>query len=306
VSAIDDAAGAGAAGPGRGLLRALSSTALAVALISWIALFGALSTILPGMGGFFGSALFLVPAALFVLNLAACSASRFLRELRKAGRRRFGPDILHLGLLLLCVSGCLSFSLRREDGAYLAEGESVGLPGGGSLTLERFSREDYPDGRPRAWVSSVLVEREGSAARSFDIEVNRPLRIGSLALYQASEALARRVAVSDPAGRTALLAPGGSASYGDERIVYMADDDEAGEAVLRLDRAGGSGYAERVGEGAAGRGVGGFTIVSIEERRVSGLKAVKDPAYPFVMASLIVVAAGAAAALLGKRKRAAG
>jgi hypothetical protein len=303
MSGTDREAGAGGKGRRRGLLSALASTKLAVALIAWIALFGALSTLVPWMGGFFGSPMFLVPAALFVVNLGACSISRFARELRKAGRRRFGPDLLHLGLLLLCVAGGLSFGLRIEDGAYLSEGESVGLPGGGELTLERFARLDYPDGSPREWVSSVRVEGPGSPARAFDIKVNHPLRLGSLALYQASDTEARRVAVADPSGRPVVLAPGRFAAYGKERITYMSDDEEAGEALLRLDRADGSVAAARVGAGEAGGRLGAFEVVSVGTRRVAGLKAVRDPAYPLVMASLIIVALGAAATLLGKAGR---
>lgn len=105
--------------------KLLKSIKLAIVLIVVIGAGSILATLLPqgaSSRAYFGSALFLVPVALFFLNLSACTISRLRRELGKKTRRRHGPDILHLGLLLLIIGGIITSTARKEGLVMLAAG----------------------------------------------------------------------------------------------------------------------------------------------------------------------------------------
>ncbi len=218
------------------ILGFFKSMRLAVALIAILAAGSALATVVPqglrseeyiagygrtlggilvgsGMSRYFRSPLFLAPAFLFFANLSACSVDRLIRELRKKGRRRHGPDLLHLGLMLLVIGALLSFSGRREGAVSLAEGEVAGLPDGRLLRMDRIDYLAYEDGRPRDWISRVTVLRDGKAEiEGYSIRVNNPLRLGGVALYQSSYGIEGGVersgikAVADPGYALVLAA----------------------------------------------------------------------------------------------------
>jgi len=209
------------------MLRFFTSIKLAAALIAILALGGALATLVPqdlaaadyravygaslggflvlsGMTRYFRSFLFIAPAFFFFANLSACTVNRFIRELRKKkGAKRHGPDILHIGLMLLVVGSLVSASGRREYTVVLAPGQRALLPDGRVLILESFDSETYADGRPRDWTSAVTILREGRPEiEGRGIRVNRPLRLGAISLYQDSHAIEAELsgirAVVDP------------------------------------------------------------------------------------------------------------
>lgn len=213
----------------RKLLAFFTSIKLASVLIALIALGCVVATLLPqdlpaadyaarygqALGGFlvrsglaryFRSPLFVIPSFAFFANLSACSVQRLLRELRKKGKRRHGPDLLHLGLILLVVGAMLSASGRKEYSVALAPGESALLPDGRVLRLDDFDYEAYEDGRPREWTSMMTVLRDGRPeieARA--LRVNRPLRLGAISLYQASR---QSLAETQLSGIRAVVDPG--------------------------------------------------------------------------------------------------
>ena len=192
------------------LFRLLASTRLALVLIGCLALGCVLATLVPGaLGrGYFRSAFFLVPAALFSVNLLACAAGRFARVRRAPPPRRHGPDILHLGLLAFIVAAVLSGAFRQGGVAQLAVGDRAELPGGELLTLESFSTERYPDGRPKKWTSVIRVERGGTTlVADYPLRVNHPLSVAGVTIYQASRSL-RAVSGDGPEGTGALLKEG--------------------------------------------------------------------------------------------------
>jgi len=159
---------------------------LAIGLIAYLAVACVLATIVP-IDRFFGSAFFILPAFLFFANLSACTVKRLVRELGKKSGRRHGPDILHVGLMLLALGGVWSFSGHRQGAVTLAPCDGVNLPDGSVMILDAFRFERYPDGRPRDWVSVVSITKEGEPVRSgVELRVNDPLRYGGLTYYQAS------------------------------------------------------------------------------------------------------------------------
>jgi cytochrome c biogenesis protein len=195
---------------GKRLFAALRSLKLTVALVSYLVIASAVSTFIPqaqpaahyrhfyppalaefilasGFDHFFSSFFFLAPSCCFFINLAACTLYRFARELKKKAGKNFGPDILHGGLLLLIVFAFLGVFNRMEGSITLAPGESALLPGGDTLRLENFEFIKYPDGRPRAWISTVTVLSGNKALlQSYPLEVNHPVKLKGLTLYQWS------------------------------------------------------------------------------------------------------------------------
>jgi hypothetical protein len=320
----------------RKILAFLSSIRLAVFLIAYLAGMGVLATLVPqgrepefyagayprlvaglilgsGLSSFFRSWLFILPAFLFFANLSACTMSRLLREVRKAGPRRHGPDILHLGLMILIIGAVLSFAGRKEGFVRLAVGDAVALPDGRLLRLDRFEYLRYGDGRPKEWTSEVSVLKAGEAEiEAFPIRVNNPLKLGRLSVYQVSHDVesALGVRLAGAAAGAAAAPPGGAAierslAQGEEfeaggaSIFFMAPDEGRGKALVRLKDAKGGATVLKLGPGDE---AGPFLVSSFGDRDLAGLEAVVDPGYPLVLAALILVGAGTFLAFIQKLK----
>lgn len=312
----------------KSFLDSLRSMRLALWLIGYLAITGILATLVPqgeeaavytsrygrlfgeiivqtGFSRFFRSILFYLPAFAFFINLSFCTLHRLLRELRKKAKKRHGPDILHLGLMLLVVGSVVSFSSRQEGAVRLAEGDKVELPGGRVLELTDFSYSTYEDGRPQDWTSTVRLSKDGTVEReNYAIRVNHPLRIGRLAIYQSSHAIESSLAVTGSSGKEFFLGQGQSITDQDAELYFMAADDGAGKMVFRL-RAAASTPAPTAIQGmtdapkpgevlrvAAGDKVGPFTIIGLKQQDLTGLQAVLDPGYPLILAALIIALVG--------------
>ena len=53
----------------------------------------------------FRSILFLLPVGLFFINLTVCTVHRILKRIQQGAAKRFGPDLIHVGILILMVAG---------------------------------------------------------------------------------------------------------------------------------------------------------------------------------------------------------
>jgi hypothetical protein len=311
---------AAAKGPGlpRRLLRALASVKLALVLLAYLAATGILASLIPqgreaaayaasyppllalliiktGFWDFYSSALFFIPAFAFFANLCACSARRFLREIRKEGPRRHGPDILHLGLILLVLGAVLGQAAKAshpdwQGFARLSKGEAVQLPDGKLLTLMSLASQRYPDGRPKDWISSVRVSKGGTlVVPSYDIRVNHPLRLGPLSIFQVSFGSERVLELVGPSGETRSLAAGESIETKDGRLMLMAVDLDSGVATASQDGPSGSKTISL----KTGSKAGAFVVAGAKELALSGLQAAYDPAYPIILAAFAIIAIGA-------------
>ncbi|MHB9152061.1 MAG: cytochrome c biogenesis protein ResB [Spirochaetales bacterium] len=167
---------------------ALRSVKLAAALIVLIAILAAAGGIIPqgrtiqfytqrfpgtaeklilalGLDKIFTGLPFLALASLFTVNLTICSFHRFANEMRKPrANRRHGPDLLHIGLLIFIFGGILSSRTRTEAFIYLGKGQAARLPDGALLTLVDLREERYPDGRPKSWESSVVIDDKAATS----------------------------------------------------------------------------------------------------------------------------------------------
>jgi len=306
------------------LYRFLRSVRLAVVLLLALTALSLLATLVPqgreaawyldnyppllarlvtalGYDRFFRSWLFFAPCLLFSLNLAVCTVDRIVVRRRRGARRRYGPDLVHVGLLLL-IAGALASGLgRREASFYLGRGDSVELPLGYRLTLLDYVDRRYEDGRPRDWISTVEARRgERLLEASYPIEVNRPLRLGGLKGYQASFRTEHTAWLRDPArgGDSPIPMRDGQYFEWEGGALFFAGI-EGGRALFQ--RWQGHAVVEQFARSAS-ETVGPYTIAELTSRELTGLKAVKDPGFGPALGALALVAAGLALTFIQKRK----
>lgn len=319
----------------------ITSIRLGISLIAYLAIASSIATLIPqglpeedyhdrypklvaelvvqtGFDNFFKSILFIIPAFAFFTNLSACTVKRFLRELKKKARRHHGPDILHVGLMLLVIGSIWSFSGHKAGSVVLAPGDGVNLPDGSLLHLDDFRYERYDDGRPRDWVSVVTLEKDGVKIKEkFEIRVNTPLRYKDLTFYQSTFQEVPGLALADAAGTEILLAQGEERVIGGETYLFMAPEGaSAGETSMGAGSApmGAKSSAAvgskpttastraviRMGAGASGKTLrlapgdmaGALRVLGIKAQLASGIDAVSDPGYKLVFVALILIAAG--------------
>lgn len=311
--------------PVKSLLALLRSTRLAVVLILVISVLSLLSTFVPqgrdeafylkhyppgaarimiavGFVTFFQSWLFIVPVLLFALCLGACAVHRFVERVRHDPWRRIGPDIVHLGLLLLIAGALCSAVGRREQLVVLGAGDQAQLLSSLTLRVDSLAAASYASGAPKEWSSTVSVSRGAKQiVSSYAIRVNHPLRCQDVSIYQTSWALEGTLAARDAAGSPVRATTGQGFEEGD--TIWLFDAVEQGRAgwaaVFRQLRARSVVAERRV---APGDSIGPFTITAVSGREVSGLTAVHDPGFPVVLAALVLIAAGLALALLQREK----
>jgi cytochrome c biogenesis protein ResB len=303
------------------LVAALTSIRLAIVLISYLIATGIAAGLIPqglpseyyaehyprfvariigrtGFSHYFGSMLFLVPAGIFFVNLSLCTVQRFTNERRKSARRH-GPDILHVGIALLMLAAAISFAGKQTGYVRLARGDAVKLPGNRLLELSDFAYLAYPDGRPRDWISTVrLSSGPKILIDRYAIRVNHPLRLGLLSIYQANSETERVLMLRDASGVEHGLAQGEKTETGGTTL-YLVDPGQAGsKARLRIQDALGS----RMVDVGAGDTVEGLAVVGAKDVPLSGLEAVFDPGYPFVLASLMIAGFGVFLTFLQKNR----
>ncbi len=273
----------------RGFRVLFGSVRLAIALIACLVLTGILATIVPqgedaafylkryggaaggliratGFDRFFSSPFFIILIALFAVNLATCAIGRFLRE-RRAGSRRFGPDVIHLGLIVLLAGAGYSAASRNVGYLEASPGDSLTLPGGFVLAVRDVSSTSYPDGRPRDYLTLVDVSKDWKILRTgYRIGVNHPLSIGGMSVYQMAYAEKEVSEDGDGSGSGA--------------------EDAASLAAGRSAQAGESTQASKA-SGPAAPALAGTSTIAVSE-----LMVVTDPAWPLVFAALVVVLFG--------------
>ena len=319
----------------------LKSTKLAIVLILYLAVTSGLSTFIPqgeeislyyqnyspGLAWlvtstqfyrFFQSIPFILPVVVFFLNLLTCSIVRLVKRLKSKSKKRFGPDIIHFGILLLIVGALLSPSGRKEEMVFLGEGDSTTLSGGYELVLKTFEFLKYEDGRPKDWLSEVDVIKDGDVVKSHTIEVNKPLKIGKLKVFQSSYSQDMTATLSDLDGETFEIMPGDYYTARNSIIVFRGV--EIDPSAEKVDNSGccppNSGYA--VFEELSGQGedmghtvtavyrvgvsevIDGFTIEKICISNQTGLQVVEDPSFLPVLISLILIGFGISLAFIQK------
>jgi hypothetical protein len=132
---------------------------------------------------------------------------------------------------------------------------------------------------------------------SFPIEVNKPLRIGGIRIYQASFGREDRALLRDREGISRPITGGRGFEMEGKVVIFRGIDGE--RAVFEQWEQHSRTAVHRRGIGET---IGEYTIAEMGSREVTGLKAVKDPGFLPVVIALIVVAAGLTLTLVQKTK----
>ncbi|MFP4618700.1 MAG: cytochrome c biogenesis protein ResB [Spirochaetaceae bacterium] len=193
----------------RKIIKILSSMRLAVVLLVLIIVLSIIATLIPqgqedayyidtygeALGSlivnlhlysFYLSPLFLLPGVLFFLNLLVCTIKRLSSRIRNRAPARFGPDIVHVSLLLIMVLGIYSLYTRQEVTVFLSRGDSVVLENGLEIRLKEFESLSYADGSPKDWISRVEIFLSGEKLTDYAIEVNKPYSYGPYKVFQST------------------------------------------------------------------------------------------------------------------------
>ncbi|GAB4251963.1 cytochrome c biogenesis protein ResB [Deferrisoma sp.] len=108
---------------------------------------------------------------------------------------RLGAYVAHASLVLFFLGGIVGARFGFKGFVNIVEGESVSavqLRGGGTLELpfevecEAFELHQYPDGRPKDYLSRLVVRRGDEVLQRKTIEVNDPLIQDGVFFYQSS------------------------------------------------------------------------------------------------------------------------
>jgi cytochrome c biogenesis protein len=320
----------------------LKSTKLAIILVLYLAVSSGLSTLVPQgreiafyyheyspamawlitttqFYKFFSSIPFVLPVIVFFLNLLTCAIVRFVKRIKSKARKRFGPDIIHFGILMLMVAVLWSPGGRKEETIFLSEGDTKDLGEGYELVLNRFEFLKYEDGRPKDWYSYVEVVKDGDVIKTHKIEVNKPLKFGKLKIFQSSYNQDMVATVSNETGETFEVRPGDYYTARDAIIVFrgvvIGDSAESGISTgCSPPEAGGLAvFEELVGMGQEG----GHSVAAVHRVGVSevidffkiekvcmtsetGLQVVKDPTTLPVIIALTLIGLGVSLTFIQK------
>ena len=297
------------------------SIRLAVVLIAAIIVFALLSTLVPqgrpdneyreqfssfvyslititDINNYTKSLVFWVPLLLFILNLSVCTIDRIAKRVKNKAPCHIGPDLIHVGLLILCVGGITTAAARREQDFTMVPGDRMQLSGGYTMSLSNFEFIKYPDGRPKAWISTVDLEKDGKLVKKdYKIEVNRPLAVGQLKVYQmnyGSKGGMNLVCAEGDHNITLELNQG--LDMGDGTVVGMIgakpNEGPTGGYIAAMEQWKGEAHMADF-DVAQGDKVGEYTILSISPVvQFTGLRAASDPGFVLVLVALILASVG--------------
>jgi hypothetical protein len=308
------------------LYRFFKSVRLAVVLILVITALSLLSTLVPqgrddafyrekyspalhglittlDFNHFFNSLLFLAPVGMFMMNLGVCAVDRLARRLRMKSEKRFGPDIVHLALLVLIAGGLITAFAREEKDFSMSQGQETTLTSHYAIKLLSFEFLKYANGSPRAWISTVDVYRDGVLeAAAFPIRVNHPLRLKGVAVYQTTYENQATLLFKDGSGAEVSARIGQGFEDGDS-FWYIADVVEEGASQKALFREYKGNELVSMRKLAVTESLGPYTLAGISQKMVTGLRAVNDPGFIPVLVGVALLAFGLALTFLQKNGR---
>ncbi len=142
-----------------------------------------------GLASVFRSWYFLFAVWALTLSVISCSFRRILRLARGRGPKlaALGSLVTHLSLVVVLVGGVLTATVgfRRADSHYLRAGDTTEVPEGGFALRVDEARTEFADsGMISEYVSVVTVIEDGRESAPRRIEVNHPLTVNGVGVYQ--------------------------------------------------------------------------------------------------------------------------
>jgi cytochrome c biogenesis protein ResB len=242
---------------------------------------------------FYYSLTFFFPASIFFLNITSCTIYRIYHGWKNK-RKKYGPDLIHIGLILLLLGGMYSLFDREESVVFLNVGDRQNLRNGYQIILKDFDMETYDSGIVKDWISDVELRRNGSFIRNDTIEVNKPSAFGQYKVYQFSYRKTLNVTVRDENGKQYRLEQGSVLNAEDKNymlsdIVTRNDSDEMLAVFNEYDGIKRTNNQMRL---ATHETIGRYELVSVQADLVSGLNIVKDNSYVILFPAIFLMILG--------------
>jgi hypothetical protein len=264
----------------------------------------ALSTLISTLdfNRYFSSVLFIVPVVMFALNLGICAVDRVVRRTRMKATKRFGPDIVHVALLVLIAGGLVTALDRQAKDFSMTQGQEVTVTPHYSIKLRSFQYLTYDNGSPRAWISTVDVLKDGTLeTAAYPIRVNHPLRLKGVAIYQSTWDNQSSFLFRDRTGAEATAHIGDGFQDGDS-FWYLADLVEEGGGQKALFREYHGNTLVSMRRLAVSQTLGPYTLVSVTQSMTTGLRSVSDPGFTTVVVAVALLGLGLALTFLQNRR----
>lgn len=135
-----------------------------------------------GFNDIYRSFIFVFVSILFILNITYCSVYRMIKNFRLK-KLYFGPDIIHIGLLVIIIGGLVSSITRLEDYIVAIEGDSIKISDEITIIVDDIEKRTYSNGSPKSYQTNLSASINGEISKK-SIKVNSPLKISGLTIYQ--------------------------------------------------------------------------------------------------------------------------
>ncbi|MCG8573053.1 MAG: cytochrome c biogenesis protein ResB [Spirochaetes bacterium] len=139
-----------------------------------------------GFDHYFTSFFFIGPIIVFSLNLFLCTINRFIKQIKRKNWKDFGPDLIHFSLLIMLIGGLIGIFQREEQLVWFKNGDTLHISKEYQIKIQKIEFQKYADGRPRDWLTTLEIYKNQNFVRIQQVEVNRPLKIGEITIYQHS------------------------------------------------------------------------------------------------------------------------
>lgn len=116
----------------------------------------------------------------------------------------FGTIFAHVAFVIILLGVLVTSNTGfSEDNVPVSIGDRVDIGHGTGLTITATSFSDtyYEDGRPKDYVSHLVLYKDGVQVKEQDTRVNEPLRYEGVKFFQASFGFAARIQVKDSTGK---------------------------------------------------------------------------------------------------------
>lgn len=246
------------------------------------------------------SPLVIILVILFFINTSICTGSRIYKRLKQKAAKRFGPDIIHIALLILIIGGFLSVSKRTENDLYLTQGETAVISKDYEIELNDIEYQSYDSGEAKNWLSKVSIYKAGELIEQFQVSVNKPFKLDKFTIYQMSYQLQHSVLLNYRESSTVVLQKGDLIDLSSGIYQYQGNKLDS-----NLQKAEFINYDSKLNEQKV-LGVNDFLdeiqIKKVNIKEQSILKLTEDPGAGIVFFALFMLIAGLGLTLIQKMK----